>query len=93
MSRRKDLDLLPRLDGAAIRRARGVRSQEWLAREVGVSLGAVSRWERGTIRQVSPERMTQLAAALGVRPSRITLRQSAPAPPASTPHTFARAPR
>ena len=73
MSRRKDLDSLPRLNPKAIRAAR-LRAGEThasVAAAVGVTIGAVSRWERGLIAQIGPERLASLAAFLGVEPRKL----------------------
>jgi DNA-binding XRE family transcriptional regulator len=57
--------LLQEYWGTAIRRARGSRSQMWLAREVGVDQTVISRLERGAYK-LSPELMVGLAVVLGM---------------------------
>jgi DNA-binding XRE family transcriptional regulator len=54
--------------GRAIRRARGPRTQRWLANRAGVDQATVSRIERGRYR-LTVELMVTIAAALDTHPA------------------------
>lgn len=59
------VELLLQYWGKQIRRARGDRSQVWLARQVGVDQSIISRIESGAYR-LGPELMVGIALALEV---------------------------
>lgn len=51
--------------GRQVRKARGDRSQTWLARAVGVDQTTISKIERG-VYKLSPELMLGICAAVGM---------------------------
>lgn len=58
--------------GNAIRDARGARSQEQLAADLGHRQGTISRWERGA-ETPDVESLTRIEAALGLRRGELLL--------------------
>lgn len=56
--------------GAAIQKARGSRSQEWLAEQMGVAQTTISKWEVG---DTSPRfnRLAKLEEVLGLPPRQL----------------------
>jgi len=87
VARSKPSKLLQEHWGSNVRRARGQRSQTWLAREVGVDQTVISRIERGEYK-IGPELMVGIAAAMGEQ-----LERSTTASPSETSSTSPDTPR